>query len=156
MDEEQFDTNGFTTTYDHRLYYLIPPADSEWVEEYEGFSYPKQINLDEAATYLKRTYLPDYAELGYYNYWEGSEPTAMEWHNDHIEGCDVFFIYFLNDVDIGGELMFRRTGGEITGMIQPRKHLLVKGSQKTSFEHIAVYSPEKRYVCNFGFKVEWI
>ena len=156
FDDQEFLELGCTICYDFKLLDMIPAPTDDWISENTGLSYPKEYNLDQAAYYISDKYLPLHAKLGYYNYWEGSEPTAMEWHNDHIEGCDVFFIYFITDVNKGGELMFRKTGGNITGIIQPRRGLLVKGTQKVDFEHIAVYTNELRYVCNFGFKVEWI
>ena len=78
----------------------------------------------------------------------------MEWHNDLVEGCNLFFMYYLSDVTNGGELMFR-VNNTPTGIIQPKKDLLVMASQEEHVEHKVNFTDQTRIACNFGFNVEW-
>ena len=58
----------------------------------------------------------------------------MDWHNDLVEGCNLFFMFYLTDVTEGGELMFR-VNNNATGIIQPKRDLLVMASQEAHVEH---------------------
>ena len=63
-------------------------------------------------------------------------------------------MYYLSDVTKGGELMFR-VDKTLTGIIQPKKDLLVMASQEAHVEHKVNFTNQTRIACNFGFNVEW-
>jgi hypothetical protein len=122
--------------------------------------FTKKLNdaMLQAHEYLGRTYVSQLRtnyELGYRHLWERTADPVHEWHNDLIEGCNLFFLCYLTDVYEGGELCFRSKGIE-TGQVQPRKGIVVMASQHTHYQHKVNPHPEseKRMLCNFGFDVK--
>lgn len=155
MDINSYLINGFTHTYDKEIANLIgelPPL-NEWKTESCGVNYPENIDLNPAMDYIAEKYVKAFFtnyEKGYKRIWNKPENKSMEWHNDLIEGYNLFFLYYLNDVYKDGEICFRVNGKE-TNKIQPRRHLLVMGSQASNVEHKVNYTSEDRMVVNFGF-----
>jgi hypothetical protein len=157
----EFFVKGYTSINDEHIYSLLN-VDSDvnkWCRDSYGTRAPKDVSLEAAHKYIADNYIKPIAkkyEIGYNSIWEGIDKPTREWHNDLVENNNnVFFMYYLNDVLIGGELCFRMNGIE-TGMIQPRRYLLVMGSQEQQVEHKVIPTTETRVACNFGFKVEWI
>lgn len=156
LNFEEYQIKGFTYTYDYNIIDLIgklPPLDEWKIDEEFSVQYPENVNLSAAMDYIAKMYVepffPRYTK-GYSSIWNKSETQTMEWHNDLVEGCKVFFLYYLTDVTEGGEICFRVNGKE-TGYVQPKKHLLVMGSQELYVEHKANYTPQTRIVSNYGF-----
>lgn len=160
MDITALKKNGYTYTYDETVESLIgelPPLDL-WQSDQEGVQFPKNVNLSKAHDYIYETYVQDnfiICDFGYSNIWNNTDIPSTVWHNDLPEGSNIFFMYYLNDVSNGGELCFQMDGLE-TGCIQPKKHLLVLGSQEEHVRHKVNLTKETRIVCNFGFKIQWI
>lgn len=155
LNFEDYQLKGFTYTYDYDIMNLIgnlPPLEEWSIDEY-GVQFPENINLDAAMDYIGKVYVsqffPSYTH-GYRYLWNKTENQTMEWHNDLVEGCKVFFLYYMTDVTEGGEICFRVEGKE-TGSLQPKKHMLVMGSQESHVEHKANYTPQTRIVSNYGF-----
>lgn len=156
MNMSDFFIQGFTSTTDYVIMDLIgklPPLE-EWIlGDQDHATYPIGVDLNPAMEYIAKTYVepffPNYTK-GYQYIWNKSESKTMVWHNDLVEGYNLFFLYYMNDVTDGGEIQFRVNGIE-TGMIQPRKHLLVMASQELHVEHKVNYTPQPRIVSNYGF-----
>lgn len=153
---EEYQIKGFTYTYDYDIIDLIGklPPTSEWLKDDEyDVEYPANISLSSAMDYIGAKYVsqyfPNYSK-GYNYLWNKTESATQVWHNDLVEGCKVFFLYYLTDVTEGGEICFRVNGVE-TGSLQPRKHMLVMGSQESHVEHKVNYTPQTRIVSNYGF-----
>ena len=155
MDMNEYQIKGFTYTYDYDIMNLIgdlPPLEEWSIDEY-GVQFPETVDLEPAMDYIGKVYVsrffPSYTK-GYRYLWNKTENQTMEWHNDLIEGCKGFFLYYMTDVTEGGEICFRVNGRE-TGMLQPKKHMLVMGSQEAHVEHKVNYTPQTRIVSNYGF-----
>lgn len=149
---------GYTYTFDNDLFAHIKVdllnLDS-WVQHPSGIQYPKDQDLNPAMDYLASKYVyPIFGEnkRGYKALWNKSEASSMEWHNDLKEGPNLFFLYYLNDIQKGGEIRFRIYGIE-SGFMQAKKGLLVMGSQESHVEHKVEFTEETRIVANFGFYV---
>jgi hypothetical protein len=159
MNFTDFFVKGYTQTYDYEILDLIGklPDLSEWnycKEELVTRS-PKNINLKNCFPYISKNYVEKITqkyEIGYSYIWEGVHESSNVWHNDLIEGYNLFFMYYLTDVNCGGEICFRMNGEE-TGCIQPKKGLLVMGSQEKHVEHRVNFTEDIRIACNFGFKI---
>lgn len=155
LDFTDFIMNGFTYTFDNQIESLIgdlPPIDL-WETDFEGVQHPPGVDLNPAMDYIGETYVSEFFPkytTGYKLLWNKSDSYTMDWHNDLVEGCNLFFLYYLTDVTEGGELCFRVNGVE-TGCIQPRKNMLVMGSQESHVEHKVNYTPQTRIVSNYGF-----
>jgi len=166
LQVEELYITGFTSVEDTTVYDMVIPhlKDCDWeFEDDEALWYPVMDQAFEdtmlkAHEYLGETYVsklrPNY-ELGYRHLWERTAEPVLEWHNDLIEGCNVFFLVYLTDVNVGGEICFR-AHGQPTGMISPRKGLVVMASQHEYVQHKVNPHPEteKRMLCNFGFDVK--
>ena len=149
---------GYTFTYDGHVKKHVgqlPPM-NEWQKDDSGVEFPVGVDLSQAQQYLCDTYLKPFADVkfGYKNIWNKTDTPTTVWHNDLIEGSNIFFLYYLNDVKDGGEICFK-VNNEQTGCIQPRQNLLVLASQEESVRHKVNHTNETRIVCNFGFKVSW-
>lgn len=162
MDLTDFICNGFTQTTDDTVISKIQATLNDWENlDSKGIRYrvPKQFDLQVAHQYIADTYVSkffDKVELGYNGIWDGGIKRDVDkWHNDLIEGCNLFVMLYLNDVTTGGQLCFKCNDIE-TGCIQPRKGLLVMGSQELHVVHKVSLTTEQRMVCNFGFNVSWI
>ena len=100
-------------------------------------------------------------KFGYKSMWNGTDSTSCEWHNDLIEGPNLFFLLYCNDMkkNCGGEIEFRKTDTkQVTGSILPKMYDVVIGSQKLSWEHrVAPFKCEniERIRVNFGFYVNY-
>jgi hypothetical protein len=159
MIMDDFFTKGFTYTFDHDLIKHIREEDlcdpESWFQSDEGPKYPLDYDLSAVMEYLQETYVTPLfgeSEKGYSYIWSRNEKSAQEWHNDLIEGPNLFFLYYLNDVYVDGEIRFRINGVE-TGRLQPRLGLLVMGSQESHVEHKAEPTTETRILSNFAFYV---
>lgn len=152
-----FYTKGYTSVIDDRLELLIENIHpiTDWKVDSTGIRYPAHVNLENAHRYIAENYVyPIFgqSELGYKSIWEGTDTPSLKWHNDLVEGSNLFFMYYLTTVNNSGELCFRVNGIE-TGKIQPKKHLLVMGSQEAHVEHKVNPTTELRIACNFGFSI---
>lgn len=159
MNLDEFFTNGFTYTFDYDVIKYIREEDlrdpDSWFQSDEGLKYPLNYDLSAVMDYLQEKYVTPFfgkSEKGYNYIWSNNEKSAQEWHNDLIEGPNLFFLYYLNDVYTDGEIRFRVNGVE-TGNLQPRLGLLVMGSQESHVEHKAEPSTETRIVSNYAFYV---
>ena len=157
---EELRTYGYVEIVDTKVKGLIselPPLD-EWIKNPKfDMETPESVDLTQAHQYIGKTYVEPIATIldyGYSNLWNKSDEPSMEWHNDLVEGCNLFFMYYLSDVTNGGELMFR-VNNIPTGIIQPKKGLLVMASQEEHVEHKVNFTDQTRIACNFGFNVEW-
>jgi hypothetical protein len=156
MDLTDFQIKGFTYTFDYDIIDLIgelPPIDEWEIDDEYDVQYPENVDLAPAMDYISAKYMSEYFPnhtAGYKYLWCRTESSTMLWHNDLIEGCKVFFLYYLTDVTEGGEICFRVNKTE-TGFLQPRKHMLVMASQESHVEHKVNYTPEMRIVSNYGF-----
>lgn len=155
LDFNDFLIKGFTYTYDYAIMDYIgnlPPVD-KWQKEDFGLEFPPEVDLDPAMDYIGQTYVsqffPNFTK-GYRYIWNKTEDKTMEWHNDLVEGCKLFFLYYMTDITEGGEVCFRVNQIE-TGSLQPKKHMLVMASQELHVEHKANYTPQTRIVSNYGF-----
>tara|TARA_R110002073_G_scaffold276057_1_gene439910 strand:- start:300 stop:794 length:495 start_codon:yes stop_codon:yes gene_type:complete len=152
--------SGYKIFNDKEILYLIsdvPPISSWTIKPDTSGTYTpaEKINLEPAHDYIKDNYVDKYfnnSTKGYNNIWNSTEESSMLWHNDLVEGPNLFFMYYLNDVINNGEICFR-INGEETGKIKPKKGLLLMGSQELYVEHKVNHTDETRVVCNFGFYV---
>lgn len=158
LNLSDYHMDGFTYGYDYNIIELIgdlPPL-SEWVDECHGIRYPENIDLSLSMDYIASTYLSpmlgDKFDKVYDYIWDKSEPQTMLWHNDLIEGANVFFLYYLTDVTQGGEICFRVNGGN-EKCLQPKRGLLVMGSQAEHIEHKANFTQDLRITSNYGFNI---
>ena len=100
-------------------------------------------------------------KLGCKSIWNGTEISNCEWHNDLIEGPNLFFLMYYTNMEknCGGEIEFRKAETkEVTGSILPKRHDVVIGSQKLSWEHrVAPFKCKnmERITANFGFYVNY-
>jgi hypothetical protein len=159
MDLIVFQQRGFALFEDAEIEKLIGnlPNLNEWLIDSTGVEYPKDVDLTPAHEYIKNKYVDPYCKFvsyGYKGVWNKTDAPSLEWHNDLVEGPNLFFMYYLSDITQGGELMFR-VDKKPTGLIQPRKHLLVMASQESNVEHKVNVTEQTRIVCNFGFNVQW-
>ena len=154
-----FDTdllvNGYKVFEDKKILFTLGkiPDIKEW--EGDQVKSPKGFDLRLAQNYINNKYVAPVfggAVFGYSNIWSGTDSNSKEWHNDLIEGCNLFFMYYLSDITEGGELCFRVNGKE-TGSIQPKKDMLVMGSQERYVEHKVNDCNQERIVCNFGYNI---
>jgi hypothetical protein len=159
LDISEFFVNGYSSTIDTKIYSLIDVELDvlNWPIDEHKIRSPEYADLSNAHHYIAEKYIKPIAkkyEIGYNSIWEGVE-TAVGWHNDLIENeNNVFFMYYLTDIKNNGELCFRMNGVE-TGKIQPKKYVLVMGSQELNVQHKVIPTDEIRIACNFGFKVKW-
>jgi len=160
MDMSEYIIKGFTHTFDPYIEELIgelPPME-EWKGESYGGKYPEGVDLLPAQEYILEKYVkPNFRnpELGYRAVWTGIDRKTVPWHNDLPEGPNIFFMYYLTDITEGGELCFK-VRDEVTGCIQPKRHMLLLGSQEPHIMHKVNLTDQIRTVCNFGYIVEWI
>jgi hypothetical protein len=144
--------------------------DVEWIQDEEKcFRYHLQNDLVDPA--LEKTQLilgkkyvssvdKNY-KLGYRSLWNGTEISSCSWHNDLMEGPNLFFLMYLTRLEenVGGEIQFRHSATkEITGSILPQKYKIVVGSQELKWEHRVVpfkYDKMERITANFGFYVNY-
>lgn len=160
MDINKFIESGFTHTIDKDIESLIGtlPKLENWQLDSSGVRYPENIDLSLAHEYISRKYVAPFfskVEMGYRSIWEGSDIPTTKWHNDLIEGSNLFFMYYLTDVFNEGEICFRCNNIE-TGKLQPKKYMLLMGSQELFVEHKVNLTTDTRIACNFGFNVKWI
>lgn len=160
VDLSEFFVKGYSATIDKNILSLlnVPLDVDKWVRDEDGIRSPGNVDLTIAHHYIAEKYIKPIAkkyEIGYNSIWEGIDQPTREWHNDLIErNNNVFFMYYLNDVENDGELCFRMNGLE-TGRVQPKQSVLVMGSQESYVEHKVIPTTETRIACNFGFRVEW-
>jgi hypothetical protein len=149
---------GYTYTFDNNLLPYIQGYLSNidnWTRHSSGIEYPEDQDLNPAMDYIQNKYVqPIFGKnkKGYKALWNKSESSSMQWHNDLKEGPNLFFLYYLNDIQNGGEIKFRVYGIE-TGYLQAKRGLLVMGSQESHVEHKVEPTEETRIVANFGFYV---
>lgn len=160
MNIDDFIINGFTYKEDHEIINMIGklPKLSDWVycKKESEVRYPENVSLQKAQSYIFEKYIMPFSskyDKSYFYIWEGIATTI--WHNDLGEGCNLTFLYYLNDVRDGGEICFRVNKKE-TGYIKPKKGLLVMLSQDSRVEHKVNPTKEVRMVCNFGYNIKWI
>tara|TARA_B110000208_G_C11680262_1_gene398454 strand:+ start:555 stop:1040 length:486 start_codon:yes stop_codon:yes gene_type:complete len=156
---EDLQTKGYIEIVDTTIADTIPafPPLSEWSTTDEYVEYPQFVDLKPVHEYIGKTYVEPFATIldyGYNALWNKTDEPSMHWHNDLVEGCNLFFMFYLTDVTEGGELMFR-VNNKVTGIIQPKRHLLVMASQEAHVEHKVNLTEQTRIVCNFGFNVQW-
>jgi len=152
--------SGYKIFNDKEILHLLSdvPHISSWTANLDSsgvYTPPEKIDLGPVHDYIKDNYVDKYfnnSTKGYNNIWSSTETDSLEWHNDLVEGPNLFFMYYLNDVINNGEICFR-VNGEETGKIKPKRGLLLMGSQELYVEHKVNYTNENRAVCNFGFYV---
>lgn len=145
---------------------LLPKLD--WIQNHdEDYRYITPTTVSEEALSKTMKLLHDKyvspisseVEYGYSSIWNGAEKTTCEWHNDLIEGPNLFFLLYLNDIKpgCGGDISFRDAHTkEVTGSVIPKKYDIVIGSQNLKWDHkvgTLKCGPMDRFVANFGFKV---
>ena len=97
-----------------------------------------------------------------YSYiWNGTSSGSDVWHNDLIEGANVFFLLYFTDMELGsgGEIMFRNMeeNKRVTCFHLPKKYDLILGSQDLKFQHRVedFRKPSmQRITLNFGFNIK--
>ena len=138
-------------------------------QEFKDFDVPWNYHLHgmkrkmlKTANLLDEEYLPKgNNELIYYSIWNGSDTSSYKWHNDLIEGANVFFLMYYTNMNLneGGEIMFRNLNQDkrITCFHLPKKYDVLYGSQAKHFEHRVETLREpnvERITMNFGFKID--
>jgi len=119
------------------------------------------------ANLLYDTYLQEYdssenaRKIVYSSIWNGTEQSSCNWHNDLLEGANVFFLLYFTDMDPnnGGEIMFRNMeeNKRITAFHMPRKYDVILASQDLKFEHRVEHFRApcvERITMNFGFNIK--
>jgi len=123
--------------------------------------------IKKTASLLHETYLSKYdnsvesKKLIYSYLWNGTSSGSDVWHNDLIEGANVFFLLYFTDMQLGsgGEIMFRNMeqNKRVTCFHLPKKYDLILGSQDLKFQHRVenFRKPNmERITLNFGFNIK--
>lgn len=111
--------------------------------------------------YLKSQYIdPEWPEAKYNKFivWEGVDKDNQGWHTDMFENYDIFFLYYLDDMneDTGGSISFKwglLDGQENTAKFYPKAGDLFMVNNMRGFWHKAESCPIKRRVASFDFNV---
>lgn len=149
---ENFFIDGYAVFDDPKLIELVPEYTMPETNQFQMID----IDLQRATDYVGETYINpffnDY-DQDRYSMFVGAELTSMQWHNDLIEGHNVFFLYYLTDINQDGELMIM-SNNNVVGSIQPKKHRLVMLSQAPHVLHKVNPTNQVRVAINFGYRVE--
>jgi len=163
--------NGFyKTSYDDIDSIPINNIPFDKVDDY-GLSYPSSVSYtgQQAINKLKQNILVALEEVfssvhfvprasarlkqNPYGLWDGVEPSSSEWHNDHIEGGNMFaLIYFDSmptDGSYGGSLSVKSPANIIT--LYPQRGDIVFVSHADCIHHKAESSTIQRRVMNMAF-----
>lgn len=118
---------------------------------YEYNQHQKEF-LNYVSTYIQDEYMSTFrpATLVSINLWNGVDDKSLDWHIDNKRGQDCCFLYYLDTVQVGGELEFKSQNEHVS--IQPVAGTLVWLSQSDKYRHRAKRSEKTRRVINVEFK----
>jgi len=90
--------------------------------------------------------------------WDGTEPTSCEWHNDLVEGWNLFALIYFNDMDPenGGSVSFKTPADDVY-TVYPKYGTCVFVNMEPWYFHKVepLCNPQPRVVLNICYRVEF-
>lgn len=163
----QLITKGYFLTQVNDLLQSLPLDINriEYVEQKDSILIP--VNDDEVAEQLKplqheigdRILRPIFGsyQAGGILFWDRISDDSAVWHNDHIEGYNLFALVYFDTMlpGIGGQIHIRNPQGEVSSHLPSRGDCLVVNMKK-GYDHKADQTRPRtatRRVANFRYNV---
>lgn len=98
-----------------------------------------------------------YDENSPYNVWDGVDSDSATWHNDALEGGNIFMLLYFDNVpeDKGGKLSIKMND-EIVTSLHPQRGDIVFISNEPNVYHIVERSSIKRRLANLTFDCDFL
>src|SRR5210317_1002697 len=160
---DNFFINGYQIFNEPQLGSMINTTGLTWKKEHNHNYVQNATPLLEAGlTNIHYAIAKKYVEPCFSEYemlghkmWEGVDEYSTFYHNDLVEGPNMFFLLYFSDMDClqEGAIYFKQNTGE-EFKYYPKKYDLIAVNCSTQFQHKADKTKHERILTDYNFYVK--